>query len=45
MISFDEGYQVLHWRDGAWHRIAWDDWSNFRDDLGGPFAPLIAEGR
>jgi hypothetical protein len=40
MISFDDGQQVLHWRGGAWHRIAWDDWSNFRDVLGNSFAPL-----
>src|SRR5260221_11741064 len=40
MISLDEGQQVLHWRGGAWHRIAWEDWSNFRDVLGGSFAPL-----
>jgi hypothetical protein len=40
MVSLDEGQQVLHWRDGAWHRIAWDNWSNFRDVLGNSFAPL-----
>jgi hypothetical protein len=40
MVSLDEGQQVLHWRGGAWHRIAWDDWSSFRDVLGVSFAPL-----
>jgi hypothetical protein len=39
MVSLNEGQQVLHWRDGAWHRIAWQDWSNFRA-LSAPFAPL-----
>ena len=39
MVSLDEGLQVLHWRDGAWHPIAWQDWMNFRA-LAEPFAPL-----
>jgi hypothetical protein len=39
MISLDEGQQVLHWRDGAWHGIAWQDWTSFRA-LGVPFMPL-----
>jgi hypothetical protein len=39
MVSLDEGQQVLHWRDSAWHRIAWQDWINFRE-LHGAFAPL-----
>jgi hypothetical protein len=39
MVALDEGQQVLHWRDGAWHRIAWQDWMNFRE-LRGAFAPL-----
>src|SRR5213593_3619682 len=38
MVSLDEGQQVLHWRGGEWHRIAWQDWMNFREY--GPFAPL-----
>ncbi|OKO82611.1 hypothetical protein AC629_23855 [Bradyrhizobium sp. NAS80.1] len=38
MISLEEGQQVLHWRDGAWHPIAWQNWMNFRE-LNGPFAP------
>ena len=39
MVSANEGSQVLHWRSGAWHRIAWKDWMSFRA-LGAPFAPL-----
>jgi hypothetical protein len=39
MIPLDEGQQVLHWRDGAWHRIAWQDWSSFRA-VAEPFVPL-----
>ena len=39
MVSLDEGQQVLHWRGGAWHRIAWQDWMSFRA-LDGNFAPL-----
>ncbi|MCK1584155.1 hypothetical protein IVB03_32560 [Bradyrhizobium sp. 168] len=39
MISLDEGQQVLHWRDGAWHRIAWQDWMSFRA-LNADFASL-----
>jgi hypothetical protein len=39
MISLDEGKQVLHWRDGAWHRIAWQDWMSFFG-LNADFAPL-----
>jgi hypothetical protein len=35
----DDGQQVLHWRSGAWHRIAWQDWMNFREQ-GASFAPL-----
>jgi hypothetical protein len=38
MVSLDEGQQVLHWRGGAWHRIAWQDWMSFRE-LDGNFAP------
>jgi len=40
MVSLDEGEQVLHWHSGAWHRIAWDDWSSFRDVMHDSFAPL-----
>jgi hypothetical protein len=40
MVSLDEGQQVLHWRDGAWHRIAWQDWVSFRGLHAAPFAPL-----
>jgi hypothetical protein len=40
MVSLDEGQQVLHWRDGAWQRIAWQDWMNFRDVLDRCFTPL-----
>lgn len=39
MVSFDDGQQVLHWRGGAWHRIAWQDWMSFRE-LDNSFAPL-----
>ena len=39
MISLDEGQQVLHWRDAAWHRIAWQSWMSFRA-LNADFAPL-----
>ena len=39
MVSLDEGQQVLHWRSGEWHRIAWQDWMSFRG-LTTPFAPL-----
>jgi hypothetical protein len=39
MVSLDEGQQVLHWLNGAWHRIAWDDWMSFRA-IGAPFVPL-----
>ena len=39
MVSLDEGQQVLHWRDGAWHGIAWQDWTSFRA-LDATFAPL-----
>jgi hypothetical protein len=39
MISPDEGQQVLHWDDGAWRPIAWQDWMNFRG-LRDAFAPL-----
>ena len=38
MVWFDEGQQVLHWRGGALHRIAWH-WMSFRE-LGDSFAPL-----
>jgi hypothetical protein len=37
--TLDEGQQVLHWRDGAWHHIAWNDWSKFRE-LGAAFLSL-----
>jgi hypothetical protein len=45
MVSFDNGQQVLHWRDGTWHRIAWQKWTGFRE-LDGSFAPLpdLTEG-
>jgi hypothetical protein len=36
----DDGKQVLHWRGGAWHRIAWDDWMSFRNIQGDSFVPL-----
>jgi hypothetical protein len=39
LVSLDEGLQVLHWRDGAWHRIAWQDWMSFLE-LDATFAPL-----
>jgi hypothetical protein len=39
VVSLDEGQQVLHLRDGAWYRIAWQDWMSFRE-LHGAFAPL-----
>lgn len=39
MVSLDEGQQVLHWRGGAWHPIAWQAWMNFRA-LDVMFAPL-----
>ena len=38
-MALDEGQRVLHWRDGVWHRIGWDDWSNFREP-GAAFVPL-----
>jgi hypothetical protein len=39
MVWFDEGQQVLHWRAGAWHRTAWQDWMSFREP-GASFTPL-----
>jgi len=39
MDQLDEGQQVLHLRNGVWHRIAWEDWMSFRE-LGETFAPL-----
>jgi hypothetical protein len=39
MISLDEGQQVLHWLNGSWHRITWQDWMKFRE-LDGGFVPL-----
>ena len=30
---------MLHWRTGAWHRIAWQNWMSFRA-VTEPFAPL-----
>jgi len=39
MVSLDEGQQVLHWRGGEWHPVAWQDWISFRE-LTKPFAPL-----
>jgi hypothetical protein len=39
MVSLDEGQQVLHWRGGTWHRIAWQHWMDFRE-LDGSFVPL-----
>jgi hypothetical protein len=29
--ALNDGQQVLHWRDGDWHLIAWDAWVNFLD--------------
>jgi hypothetical protein len=45
MISFDDGQQVLHWRGGTWHRIAWQEWMGFRE-VDGAFAslPYVTEG-
>jgi hypothetical protein len=31
LVSLEEGLQVLHWRDGSWHRIAWQNWMSFRE--------------
>jgi hypothetical protein len=39
MDRLDEGHQVLHLRNGAWHRIPWDSWAKFRDE-GHSWAPL-----
>ena len=39
LVALDEGQQVLHWRDGVWHRIAWPDWMSFRG-LADSFVPL-----
>lgn len=35
----DEGTQVLHLRNGVWHRIPWESWLQFRG-LGQAWAPL-----
>jgi hypothetical protein len=37
--ALHDGQDVLHWRDGGWHHIAWNDWSNFRAP-GAAFVPL-----
>jgi len=39
MDRLDDGQQVLHLRDGAWHHIPWDGWLKFRDE-GQSWAPI-----
>ena len=29
-MAIDDEQQILHWRGGAWHQIAWSGWLRFR---------------
>lgn len=39
MDQLDEGQQVLHLRNGKWHRVVWDSWLKFLGE-GQEWAPL-----
>jgi hypothetical protein len=38
MGDLDEA--IWHWRDGSWHRVAWDSWMRFRGLAEDGWAPL-----
>jgi len=39
----EETQQVLHWREGSWHRIDWESWPRFTG-WAKPWAPLPQVG-